>query len=202
MKQGTNKKSGIGSIVLVIIACIALMGFLAYLSNNKGLTSNKFYIECDGRMVEDLASDFEVSNNIPLVVSVHQPKNSEKGYTVKVIPNAIKGTAFDFYLNGEPYSFHHEKDLTEGFVIEMGEDGFSIKSKGTINDILSAIYPEYELSDCRGHIYDNMFALIVTANDGQSIRMNFSVNAPIAGIILNPEVIIFWLPKVKDFTVF
>ena len=188
MKQGTKIKSGIGSIILAIIVCIALVGFLAYLSNNN--VGKKFYIECDGRMVEDLASDFEVSNNIPLVVSVHWPQNSEKGYTVKVIPNALKGTAFDFYLNGEPYSYHHEKDLTEGFVIEMGEDEFSIKSKGTINDILSAVYPEYELSDCRGYVYDNMFALIITASDGQSIRMNFSVNAPLLGIILNPEVII------------
>ena len=202
MKQGTKKKSGIVSIILAVIICIALIGFLAYLSNNNALTGNRFYIECEGRTIEDLASDFEVSNNIPLVVSVHQPKNNEKGYTVKVIPNALKGTAFDFYLNGEPYSYHHEKDLTEGFAIEMEEDEFSIKSKGTINDILSAVYPECELSDCRGHIYDNMFALIVTASDGQSIRLNFSVNAPISGIILNPEVIIFWLLKGKDFIVF
>ena len=114
------------------------------------------------------------------------------GYSVKVIPNAIEGKDFDFTLDEQVYSYQAETDLTGGFDIEYGETSFTIKPKGSITDILRAVYPNNEIGDCSGKEYADMFTLVVTSYNGESsVLLHFVAVSTVTFIELDQEVIVF-----------
>ena len=135
-----------------------------------------------------------VQSTLKSLLQHHNLKESilQCSASVKVVPNKLVGKDFDFTLDGEVYSYHGEKDLTEGFEIEYGDTSFTIKPKGTITDILRAVYPGSVVEDCRNFAYDDMFTLIVTSHDGESnVKVNFTVSEDTEGITITPDHIYF-----------
>ena len=195
-KQGTNKIGKIISYIVIVLVLVAACGLLAYFTN--GFTSDfkTFYVECDGQQVLSTSEGFEMAKDEPMTVDVKYTfgaVNKEiSGYSVKVVPNAVQGKDFDFTLDGDAYSFQAEDDLTAGFEIVQEETSFTVKPKGGINEIMKAVYPNYEVGDCRGKAYENMFTLIVTSYNGEaSVKLNFTVTEHVEGVILDKEVIKF-----------
>lgn len=57
---------------------------------------------------------------------------------------------------------------------------------------MKAVYPNYEVGDCRAKAYENMFSLVVTSYNGEaSIKLNFTVAEKVEGVVLDKEVIKF-----------
>ena len=190
----TGAKIGkIIAYVLVVLAIVSAIGFIAYFTG--GFTSNfkTFYVEIDGKQIMTSASGYKIPTGEAMTVDVKYTMSDEaNGYTVKIVPNRLAGKDFDFTLDGDVYSYQAEKDLTAGFDIEYGETSFTIKPKGVITDILQAVYPNSAIEDCRDFAYENMFTLIVTSYDGESsVTVNFSVTEDTSGVELDKEVIIF-----------
>jgi len=195
-KQGTKKIGKFISYIVIVSILIAACGFLAYFTN--GFTSDfkTFYVECGGQQVLSLGNGFEMTKEEPLTVEVKYTfgavNKGISGYSVKVVPNQINGKDFDFTLNGDAYSFQAEDDMTAGFDIEQSKTSFTVKPKGGINDILKAVYPNYEVSDVRDKAYEDMFTLVVTSYNGEaSVKLNFTVSEKVEGVILDQEVIKF-----------
>ena len=181
---------------LIILALIGVLGFIIYFTGGFTTDFTGFYVTVDGEDVLSTGSDFRVKEDDPLKVEVKyvfaSPNDEAKGYTVKVVPNAIEGKDFDFTLDGDQYAFQSEKDLTAGFVILRSEESFTIAPKGDLTDILSAVYPDGAVEDCTDKAYENMFTLVVTSYNGEAeIRVNFTVTESIRGVILDKEVIEF-----------
>jgi len=195
-KQGTKRIGKVVSYIVIVLVLIAVCGLLAYFTN--GFTSDfkTFYVECGGQQVLNTTDGFEMTKDEPLTVDVKYTfgaVNKEiSGYSVKVVPNQVSGKDFDFTLDGAAYSFQAEDDMTAGFDIEQGETSFTVKPKGGINDILKAVYPNYEVSDVRDKVYENMFTLVVTSYNGEAtVKLNFTVTEKVEGVILDQEVIQF-----------
>lgn len=195
-KQGTKNIGKVISYIAIVLVLVAVCGLLAYFTN--GFTSDfkTFYVECDGKQVLATSEGFEATKDEPLKVDVKYTfgaANKElSGYSVKVVPNVVQGKDFDFTLNGDAYSYQAEDDLTAGFEIVQEETSFTVKPKGGINDIMMAVYPNYEVGDCRGKAYENMFTLIVTSYNGEaSVKLNFTVTEKVEGVVLDKEVISF-----------
>lgn len=190
------KSKTIGTIisaVVLLMAVIAILGFIAYMSKEDPAADYSFYVEHNDEKIYTSKSDVIMAQRAPLEFKVKYANPTLSGYTVQVVPNSIPGKDFDFTVNGEAYSFQSEPDLTAGFDIQMGEDSFTIASKGGIMDILQAVYPQ---STVGGHeaaaTYDNMFTLVITSLDGTaSVYVNFTVPELSAGVYISPEVIIF-----------
>ena len=181
---------------LIILALIGVLGFIIYFTGGFTTDFTGFYVTVDGEDVLSTGSDFRVKEDDPLKVEVKyvfaSPNDEAKGYTVKVVPNAIEGKDFDFTLDGDQYAFQSEKDLTAGFVILRSEESFTIAPKGNLTKILSSVYPEDTVEDCADKAYENMFTLVVTSYNGEAeIRVNFTVIEEIRGVILDKEVIEF-----------
>lgn len=192
--RGTVSK--VISYVIILLVLGAVCGFLAFFTNGFTSSFKTFYLETGGKQILSTASGYEMTTEKPLTVEVRYTfgiLNKEIGsYSVKVIPNAISGKDFDFTLDGAAYSYQAEKYLTAGFIIDYGESSFTIKPKGGIMEILSAVYPQSEIGDCRDKEYENMFALVVTSYNGESsVTVCFSVVGHISGVIFDQEVIIF-----------
>ena len=194
--QGTVNFGKAISYVMLLLVFVAVCGFLAYFTDGFTGSFKTFYLEIGGKQILSTADGYEVTTEKPLAVEVRYTfgaVNKEiSGYSVKVIPNAISGKDFDFMLDGAAYSYQGEKDLTAGFDIGYGDTSFTIKPKGGVTEILSAVYPGSEIADCRDKAYENMFALVVTSYIGEaSVTVCFSVIEQVAGVFLDQEVIIF-----------
>ena len=181
---------------LIILALIGILGFIIYFTGGFTTDFTGFYATVDGKDVLSTGNGFRMKENDPLEVEVKyvfaSPNDDAKGYTVKVVPNAIDGKDFDFSLNGDKYSYQSEQDLTAGFDIKQEDDSFTIAPKGNLTEILSAVYPNDTIGDCEDKGYENMFTIVVTSYNGKAeVRINFTVVESIRGVILDQEVIEF-----------
>lgn len=189
----------IGTFLTWILMLLIVVGFIGVLAKyTGGFTTDfkTFYVTIDGKDIMTTSGGYKVTPKTPLEVGVNYTfasENTENGYSVKIVPNAINAKDFDFTLDGEVYSFQGEKDLTSGFDIKYGAKSFTVVPKGTnTQEILQAVYPQYTISDCADKGYDNMYSLIVTAYNGKaSVIVNFSVAFMITDITLDKEAIAF-----------
>ena len=124
---------------------ISVVGCIAYFTS--GLTSDfkTFYVENEGEKILNSSNGLKMTKSQPMDIDVKytfSPINKKvSGYSVKVVPNVVEGKDFDIILDGLPYSFQAESDMTKGFDIVQNKDSFTIKPKGDINEILQAVYP-------------------------------------------------------------
>ena len=178
--------------VLIVLVLIGAIGAIAYFTGGFSSSFRSFYIEIGEQQIMTNASGYKMTPDEPITVNVKYALSEEtQGYSVKVVPKALKNKDFDFKLDKDVYSYQAEKDLTSGFVIEYGETSFTIKPKGGITEILRAIYPNNDIEDCRRFAYENMYTLVVTSYDGESsVTVNFSIPEDIWGIELSPQKII------------
>lgn len=197
MSKQTGKTAGkVIAYILVLLAVIGVVGVIIRFTG--GFTSDfkTFYVSVDGKDVLTDMSGFEVTPQQPLSVDVKYTFGSAgsdvNGYSVKVVPHTVEGKDFDFTLNGDVYSFQAENDLTAGFDIERKETFFTVTPKGGVTEVLQAVYPNYEVGDCREKGYTDMYALVVTSYNGKAnITLYFSVLEKVTGITLEPGEIVF-----------
>ena len=141
MKQGAVIK--IISWVLIVLTLVAGVGAIAYFTGGFTGEFKTFYISVNGKDILSSGKDYMASISEPLVVNVKYTfaEDGVNGYSVKVVPNALDGKDFEFMVDGEPYSYHAESDLTAGFDIEYNDASFTLKPKVTLNEVMAAVYP-------------------------------------------------------------
>ena len=187
MKQGAVIK--IISWVLIVLTLVAGVGAIAYFTGGFTGEFKTFYINVDGKDILTSASDYKASISEPLSVNVKYTfaEDGANGYSVKVVPNTLQGKDFDFTVDGEPYSYQAESDLTAGFDIEYSDNSFTIKPKGTLNEVMAAVYPNSQIEDLSGKGYENMFLLVVDSYNGAStVTLAFSIVEGVSGIEIKP----------------
>ena len=192
MKQGAVIK--IVSWVLIALLLIIGIGAIAYFTGGFTSEFKTFYITVDDRDILTSAMDYQLTPGKPMQVDVKYTLSSGdiSGYSVKVVPNALPGKDFDFTIDGESYSFQAETDLTAGFDIEYSENSFTIEPKGTLNEVMAAVYPNRELSDFREVGYKNMFLLVVESyNKEATVTLAFFVPENVTGVTVYPDHIYF-----------
>lgn len=191
-----NKSAFVKVITWILILGAVVAAGVAIAHYTGGFTGDftTFYLTVDDRDILSSAKGYKISPDKPLTVNVNYTfaGDSVSGYSLKVIPNAIAGEDFDFTIDGEIYSFQAETDLTAGFNIEQNEDNFVIKPKGSLNEIMAAVYPNSELSDVSEYSYNDMFMLVVNSyNDQATVTLAFSIEENITGIEVTPDHIYF-----------
>ena len=192
MKQGALTQTI--SMILVVLLLIAGIGAIAYFTGGFTGEFKTFYLTVGDRDILTSATGFQVSVDEPLTVNVKYTfaEDGVNGYSVKVVPNALQGKDFDFTIDGIPYSFQAESDLTAGFEIEENESSFTLKPKGTLNEVMAAVYPNSEIEDLTGKGYENMFLLVVESYTGDStVTLAFSIAEGVSGVTITPDHIYF-----------
>lgn len=196
-KISASKAAGkIIAVILIVLILAAAIGLIVKYTG--GLTSDfkTFYVSVDGKDVMTAAGGYQVTKETPLRVDTKytfaSSEGSAQGYLVKVVPNPVDGKDFDFTLDGDPYSFQAETDLTKGFDIVQEDTYFTISPKGGVMEVLQAVYPDYEVGDCADKGYADMYALVVSSYNGaSSVTLYFSVPEKVTGVELSEEVIYF-----------
>ena len=194
MAKNSIWKSISYALVLIILGVAVYM--IIYFTN--GFTSDfkTFYLTVEGKDVLERASGYTVSKDEPLKVEVKYSfgriTGDNKGYSVKVTPNAADGKDFDYSVEGMTYSFQAEADMSAGFNIDKHEGFFTITPRGeTLTEVLSAVCSEKEVTVNDGAVYEDMFCVIVTSyNEASTVKLYFTVSKK-AFVSLDREVIVF-----------
>lgn len=182
----------IAAYILILLAVTGITGAIVHFTDGLKSDFKTFYVTVEGKDIFTSGGGYKASQKGPLKAEVKYALTENKGYSVKIVPNVLDGKDFDFVLDGEVYSFQAEKDLTKGFEIEHGESSFTVTPKGSITDILQAIYPESTVEDCDDKKYENMYTVIVTSYDGKaSVRINFTTASDVSGVTFEKEAILF-----------
>ena len=191
-----TKATQIISYVLIVLALVGVIGFIAKFTS--GFTSDfkTFYVTIDGKDVMAEANHYAIGKNETMKVDVKYTFNSSNsevnGYSVKIVPNTREDKNFDFLVDGEVHSFYDIEDLSAGFIIEKSENSFTITPKGELTDILKAVYPEGEVADCSEYNHHNMFSLVITSYNGAStVTVNFAVLREAEKVFFDKEAIVF-----------
>jgi hypothetical protein len=111
-------------------------------------------------------------------------------YTVKIVPNA-KAESFEFYLGGQACLFSYTDDFTDSFNIDEQSDYFVIAPPiGGVLAVLSGVYGTGVT--IMGDIpAGDLFAVVVTFNDGTVIVVDFGIAIVPDRIDLDRGVIVF-----------
>ena len=194
----TKTKIGqVVSYIVILLVIVAVIGVVAHFTN--GFTSDfkTLYVSVNGKDVMTSQSGYVITENEPLEVDVKYTfgafnKDEAKGYSVKIVPNKIENSDFTYNVDGESKSFQSETDLTAAFEIGKGEKSFTVKPKGkSLTEVLAAFYGK-EVTDCENKGYADMFTIVVTSYNGEaSVKLNFTVEGKVTGIVLDREVIVF-----------
>ena len=191
-----TKATTIIAYVLIVLALVGVIGFIAKFTS--GFTSDfkTFYVTIDGKDVMTEANHYAIGKSETMKVDIKYTFNSSNsevsGYSVKIVPNVSEDKNFEFMVDGEVHSFYDIEDLTDGFIIEKSETSFTITPKGELTDILKAVYPEGEVSDCSEHNHYNMFSLVITSYNGAStVTVNFAVLREAERVFFDQEAIVF-----------
>lgn len=191
-----TKAAKIISYVLIVLALVGVIGFIAKFTS--GFTSDfkTFYVTIDGKDVMAEANHYAIGKSETMTVDVKYTFNSSNsevsGYSVKIVPNVSEDKNFEFMVDGEVHSFYDIEDLSAGFIIEKSETSFTITPKGGLTDILRAVYPEGEVADCSEYNHHNMFSLVITSYNGAStVTVNFAVLREAERVFFDQEAIVF-----------
>ena len=194
------KKTGsIGKIISIVVAILVVAtvaGLLAFFTNGFSTDFQTTYVECGGDKIVGSAAGYALKPDSPLSVKVVSPfktGSAKSGYSVKVVPHYISGHDFDFTIDGQVYAYSKEKDLSNGFIITYRDDSFDIQAKGGINEVLHAVYPGKEISDCSEYTYKDMYAMVITPYSGEAeTTIYFSgIDELVTRVVLDREVLVF-----------
>jgi len=193
-----RRNNNLISILLLLVIVLAV-GFVYRFTNGFNEDFKTFYIEYNGERI--LTSNSEmvlgIGNEHRFDVKYTFSKNTEqnKGYTVKIIPNADKNDSFDFTVNGNKYAYYGESELTEAFEINLEASYFviSLPSTMTIQTVLKSLYPNDEvIVPEEAYSMNYPFTLVIASyNEKVVYNIDFGFEVRVTGIELSAEEIYF-----------
>ena len=169
-------------LVLILLAVVG-SGFFIY-KHTDGCNSEfkTFYVEYNGHHLPAESSDI-YSQNMEYKFDIVYPfgfiDKEQKGYDVKVIPNA-NAEAVLYVIDDRYYSFRDLNDITSAFKITKEDDSFtlSIPKDFTIKTVLEKIYPDKTIEIDEEYLnYDEAFyTLIISSYNGANqYTVNFGI---------------------------
>lgn len=164
-----------GKVIAFVAICFVIILVFGVISKyTSGFTSSfkTFYIQANGKDIFTTASNYVLSPEEELHVEVRYTFTNEneefRGYNVKIVPNKVQDNDFNVVTSTGTYSFQAEEDYTKAFDIQKYNTYFTIQPKGDLNDTLSSYFGS-EVEDCTDNAYDNMFILVVSSYNEESI---------------------------------
>jgi cytochrome c biogenesis protein ResB len=192
-----NKVSSIISNIIVVILIIGVIGVIAYFTN--GFTSNidGFQVKANGATYRSgNTSDFEIPSDTDIKFTCKNLLGGNSDFTVEIEPNG-KASDFDFYVDGQAYSYAAESDYTKCFDLTMQDDGFTINIPSDISiiKILQKLYDGkvVKLTASMDTLTTSYFVLvIISGNSTINIPFRFQSNIKVESIELDRDELLLW----------
>ena len=197
MKKRSKVVSGI-VYILLILALLGGIGFVATFTNGFTDSFKSFYVEYNGQSImSDTQLMLPCGEELKFDAKYVFEDIGQKGdYKVKIVTNSNSDTTFDYLVDGVPYAYLSDKDIIHAFDIKF-EDGYftlTLPQGITLQSVLDKVYEgqEVEIEDNVDERNKCYYAMIVSSYDESvSYRIEFSFNVGVAGIELDKSEVIF-----------
>lgn len=188
--------------IFIFILIIAIIGggayFLLIHTDNFSSDFSTFYVEYNRAhlpQTSDVIYEKGSVQRFDVKYTFDFINKEQKGYSVKVVPNANAETA-EYVIDGKYYAFSGLKDITSAFDIELNDSYFtlSIPKDFTIKTVLGKIYPDktVEVDGDYTDSEEKFYTLIITSYDGAiSYSVNFGIAVKVRGVELDITRIVF-----------
>lgn len=181
-----KKQFGILKTIVIFILIILVFGIFSTFINNK----NTFYLSIENKKIYSSENDICFYTNKESIIGVNLPIQNND-YLIKIYPNKSLDNDFEFLLNDVKYNFHNVDNLIDGFEIEKYESGFNIYPKGSLTEILQAVYKTAEVSNCDNFTSKDMFELNVSllGKNSPVIKLYFTICVGVTGVELGNNLV-------------
>ncbi len=158
-----KKKNNVVITVISVILCIILLAVGSGLIYRLVVdTAASIDVSYDGATLYDGAKGFVFHNNNAIEFTV----DSQKDFKVKVLANVTDDNDFSFKVGDnekalKDYKYSDVGELTDGFVIEYTDDGFTIVPSGNLQYVLIKANKSMVLLDAAAECYDDMFEIVI-----------------------------------------
>ena len=158
--------------VAVCLAIILLFGVISKYTSGFTSSFKTFYIQANDKDIFTTATNYVLYPDEELRVDVKYTFTNEneelRGYNVKIVPNKVQDKDFNIETLTSTFSFQAEEDYTSAFEIDKEGTYFTIKPKGNLTETLANYFGK-PVMDCTDKAYDNMFILVVSSYNEESI---------------------------------
>lgn len=182
----------------IILALVAVIGFVAVFTRGGTTDFKTFYAKYDGEMIlgdtqkalpANKELTFEVKYTFDNVV-----KSETKDFFVSVVPNVTEETDFACSVDGESVSYSElsDTDFSKCFALVKTESGFTMNIPYAIDmqSCLSAVHTGKTVivDDSVDITKTPYFAIKLTSyNEKSTIRIPFTVEKDVSNIVLIPD---------------
>ena len=173
--------SKIIAFVLILLLITGVVGFFVVYTN--GFTSDfkSFYVEYEGEKILHDKTSVSLQLGKPLrfdcryVFGTGQ-SGEDRGYTVKVMPNADED--FDFTVGGDIYRYSATEDLTPVFDIECNDGYFMLTLPYDFGmpSVLGALFPDEEITVPDDITLEGYYYTLVVSSYNARTVYNLSFN--------------------------
>lgn len=176
-------------ICVIVLLAIVVGGIALIYKYTNGFNEDfkTFYIEYDGKQIltENTVTEFDPKKEHVFTVKYTFDKEyTERDFTVKVLPNAVKD--FDFTVGNKAYKYSKAKELTTVFEIIKDKDRFEIKVNENQNvyEVLKSVYGDEVKVPVDAEINEFPYVLVISSYNG---NVNYRIAFKIKGVKPIPE---------------
>ena len=180
-KKADNKFSTTISSLAIMLLVVLVIGFLFFRTDNFTTGLKTFYVKNGGNTFIGDYANFSIVKGkeykFEIVSNLDDITNSEKEYTVSIVPNT-NVSDFKFLVDDSEHSFHEITSLTKSFQITAYSDYFILIANKDMQDILQEFYYNQTISNCPTAIDTNIpyFRLVVTSTSDEVVEININFN--------------------------
>ena len=185
MKKKTKAFSKVIAFILVILLLFAGIGLIYKFTNGFNENFKTFYVEYNGKQILAENSEIELFRGQSYLFDVHYTfdrKDSERGYSVRIVPNSA--TDFDFTVDGELYSWSGDvPELSDVFRLKKENTCFSfyIRLGMTLQTVLDGLYAgkNIKVANVVELEKQSLYTLVVSSyNENVVYKINFAMVDP------------------------
>lgn len=191
-EKAISKNIIVALVILVFLAITAGLG-IWYAVETNGFTCFE-YLTYNGEKLNGTARQVSLykGENVFEIKNLNPFRESEVKYTLEIHPNADE--SFNFYVDGEAYSYSNIGELTDCFTIEKGEKSFSIflPLDYSMEWLLSQIYEGEISAPAKEELSGkDLFVLTIRFANGHDTFVYFNIAGKVTDVVLDPPQIVF-----------
>lgn len=164
--------------VAVLVAVAFAITFIArYTENFKSKFSTFYVVHADTTITTD-KSGYALELNKEYRFEVGYAfgfLDKNKGYDVKILPNATTETNFTFESEEKTYNFTDVPDLTKQFVINREDNHFTVRPTKLLQELLASTYGD-GLTDIPTANFKHDYLKIVVTSEDETNVINLTFN--------------------------
>lgn len=192
----SKRTSRIGKVFAFLLLLLLIFGIVgaALLTRGFQKDAQTLYLQQGDRRIMYSTKEYEMPSEpeVRFDVKFLLGMGAEEPYTVRILPAVTAENAFAFYVDGRPYRFAANQELTAGFDVKIYGTYFTLNCSKSMEEILSLVYDgKAELAEgVELNPKQDYFRLEVKSGKSE-LTVDFRIHYRVVTVELTPGEVVF-----------